>query len=46
MHLGHETETFAELVFEMLRRADTLELSVHHDDESITQRLALLHAET
>ena len=45
-HFGHDCVALAELVLQMLCTAQTLELSVHHDGHTCTQRLALLHAAT
>ena len=37
-------QLFLSLVLQMLRAAETLELSVHHDGNTTTQSFTLLHA--
>jgi len=42
--LNYENISGAELGFEVLRAAETFELTVDHDRQPSTQRLTLLHA--
>ena len=39
-----QDQLFLSLVLQMLRAAETLELSVHHDGNTTTQSFTLLHA--
>ena len=43
LYFGENGESLGELLFEMLDAAKTAELPVHHDAQSVAQRLALLH---
>ena len=43
-HLYHQHVVFAELALQVLETANALTPAADHDDETITQRFALVHA--
>ena len=43
LKFGHQSEALTEAVLEMLRRSETLELSVDHDGQSGAEVLAFFH---
>ena len=45
-HFGDQRVALAEFIFQVLRRAQTLELAIHHDGDTRAQRLTFFHTET